>query len=223
MNNKFYTKVYSNKISNSSSNQVRINFILKNIPDNNLEILDIGCWDGTFTQKFKKKTNKAFGIDILKGTTKEAKKNQVIVKEGDFLEKDYFNNIKFDIIVAGEIIEHVFDTDLFLEKIYKKLKKNGKLIITTPNSASLPRRILLLFGKNPLLEYSSKKKHGAVGHIRYFTFDSLHTLLEENKFSIIVSSSDILNFNNKGTFYSIFLAKLYKRFGKSIMIVARKT
>jgi len=48
--------------------------------------------------------------------------------------------------------------NLFLEKIYKKLKKNGKLIITTPNSASLPRRILLLFGKNPLLEYSSKKK-----------------------------------------------------------------
>ena len=33
---------------------------------------------------------------------------------------------------------------------------------------------------------------------------------------------DLLNFNNKGTIYSKLIPKLYKRFGKTIMITAEK-
>ena len=123
-------------------------------------------------------------------------------------------------MVAGEIIEHVFDTDLFLQKIYNMLKPHGRLVLTTPNVASLPRRLLLLFGKNPLLDNRITKN--TAGHIRYFTFEGIYEILKDNGFKIIESQSDILNFNNKGTMYSKLIPKLYKRFGKTIMITAEK-
>lgn len=43
-------------------------------------------------------------------------------------------NKKFDIVVAGDVIEHVSNQGLFLDNIQKHLKDNGTLIITTPNA-----------------------------------------------------------------------------------------
>lgn len=41
---------------------------------------------------------------------------------------------KFDVVIAGDIIEHVSNQGLFLDNIYKHLRNSGKLVITTPNS-----------------------------------------------------------------------------------------
>jgi len=46
----------------------------------------------------------------------------------------YSFNREFDVIVAGDVIEHVENQGLFLSNIKKHLKKDGKLIITTPNA-----------------------------------------------------------------------------------------
>ncbi len=219
MNNDFNEKNYSRKMPTGGVDNVRVNFILKNIPDNNLKILDLGCWDGSYAIRYKKKTNIVYGIESSVTSAKKAKKKEIIVEQGDFMKNSFFKNIRFDIIVAGEIIEHVFDTDLFLQKIKKLLKSHGKLILTTPNVASLPRRILLLFGKNPLLDNRVIIGNTA-GHIRYFTFTDTYKILEDNGFRVIKSCSDVLNFNNKGTLYSKFIPKIYKRFGRIIMIYA---
>ena len=214
-------KRYSKKMPTDGVDKTRIDFILKNIPDNNLEILDIGCWDGSYAIRYKKKTNKIFGIESSVTAVKQAKKRGIIVRQGDFMEKKYFKDKKFDIVVAGEIIEHVFDTDLFIEKAKNLLKKNGILILTTPNVASLPRRILLLLGMNPILENRTLINQSA-GHIRYFTFKDMFQLLKDHNFKIIESASDVVNFNNAGNLYSKILPKIYKKFGRCIMISARK-
>lgn len=41
---------------------------------------------------------------------------------------------KFDVIVAGDIIEHVNNVGNFLKSIYRALNNNGILIISTPNA-----------------------------------------------------------------------------------------
>lgn len=41
---------------------------------------------------------------------------------------------KFDVIVAGDVIEHVSNQGLFLDNIRKHLNSDGRLIITTPNA-----------------------------------------------------------------------------------------
>jgi len=45
-------------------------------------------------------------------------------------------DIKFDTIFAGELIEHLSNRGLFIESCRKALKKDGRLIITTPNAFS---------------------------------------------------------------------------------------
>jgi|SRR3989344_3880626 len=42
----------------------------------------------------------------------------------------------FDVVVMGEIIEHVDNQGLFLDNAYRHLRENGLLIITTPNARS---------------------------------------------------------------------------------------
>lgn len=220
MNNSFNEKRYSKKMPTDSVDKSRIDFILKNIPDNNLKVLDLGCWDGSYAIRYRKKTNMVYGIEDSSTSANRAKKRGIIVERGDFMKNNFFSKIKFDIVVAGEIIEHVFDTDLFIQKIHKILKPKGSLILTTPNVASLPRRILLLFGKNPLLD--NRIYGNTAGHIRYFTFEGIDKILQDNGFHIIEFCSDVVNFNNQGTMYSKFLPKLYKRFGKTIIVTAEK-
>jgi len=56
-----------------------------------------------------------------------------------------------DIIFAGEIIEHLIDTDHFLDEIHRVLKKSGSLVLTTPNLCNLENRLRILMGLYPIL------------------------------------------------------------------------
>ena len=58
-------------------------------------------------------------------------------------------NERYDVIIASEIIEHVFDTDFFIEELKRILKPNGRIIITTPNMHFAANRLLFLMGKFP--------------------------------------------------------------------------
>ena len=67
--------------------------------------------------------------------------------------------------------------------VKKVVKKNGYIIYSTPNIASLGRRLMLLFGKNPYIEVSNHKEINlfnapVVGHIRYFTLNTMVKIAE---------------------------------------------
>ncbi|MDB5185588.1 MAG: Two-component response regulator [Candidatus Saccharibacteria bacterium] len=219
--NEFNEKRYSVEMPVDGVDKPRIDFILSNIPDSKLKVLDLGCWDGSYASRYKKKTNKVYGVESSVTAAKQAEKKGIEVSQGDFMEITPFPKEKFDIVIAGEIIEHVFDTDLFIQKIADQLKDGGTLVITTPNVASLPRRIMLMLGINPVLE-NRVIVDVTAGHIRYFTFAELHKLLEDHGFEILKSRSDVVNFNNRGTLFTTLIPKLYKRFGRAIMLVAKK-
>lgn len=219
--NDFNEKRYSVAMPVDGVDKPRVDFIMKHIPDAKLKVLDLGCWDGSYASRYKKKTNKVYGVESSVTAAKKAAKKGIKVEQGDFMEITPFPKEKFDIVVAGEIIEHVFDTDLFIKKISDMLTKGGKIIITTPNVASLPRRVMLMLGKNPVLE-NRVVPDVTAGHIRYFTFPELHKLLEDHGFKVTHSRSDVVNFNNQGTMFSTTIPRLYKRFGRAIMLVGEK-
>jgi len=52
-----------------------------------------------------------------------------------------------DIILAGEIIEHIYDIKGFFESAYTTLQSGCSLIITTPNAFSLVHLVKAVFGK----------------------------------------------------------------------------
>src|SRR5581483_817052 len=126
-------------------------------------VLDAGCGDGGLLKEMQKKWEfDAYGLDISKNGTDRAKKNGIKAKVADLSKKFPFNDeIKFDLIIANELIEHLNDPDLFLRECNRVLARDGLLIIGTPNLNFWLNRILFLFGIYPMfLEASTEKKIG---------------------------------------------------------------
>lgn len=144
-----------------------------------------------------KKDNIVHGVDVAKNNLKKAKRKGLIVKQISTKTKilPYSSN-SFDVVLLADVIEHVFDTDALLRESRRVLKRNGKLILTTPNVASLGRRIMLLIGISPYLEYSLElltNEGVPVGHVRYYTVETLKKQLIFNQFQEIKIEGDRIN------------------------------
>lgn len=63
-------------------------------------------------------------------------RDNIICVEDDFLKHD-FKTEKFDVIVTMEVLEHVKEEKLFLEKVRKLLKNKGIIIISVPAHMSM--------------------------------------------------------------------------------------
>ena len=220
-----YEKMYSqdNKMVLAKSQRVlEMLEIVNSLNLKNKNILDIGCYDGTFLEVIKNRENSFYGVEASQYGCQESFKKGIqvskfYVRDGEPL--PYKNNF-FDLVIAGEIIEHIYDTDFWLSEIRRILKPSGKLLISTPNVASFGRRLLLLVGANPLLETSVET--GNAGHIRYFTFKTLKELVNKNGFVLIKGKSDIVNFSSRGKPNSRILAQLLPSLGQSIIYLAKK-
>ncbi len=202
----------------SKCEKIRIRKIVELVGKGN-RVLDIGCYDGTLGKLLIDKKNEVYGIEINKEVAEIAKQKGLEVKIQDVESSFGFEDNFFDVVVAGEIIEHVLDTDFFIDEIKRVLKPDGFLILSTPNVASLGRRFLLLFGKNPYFEASFAYPVGAhAGHIRFFTKGLLLGYLEHRGFERIKFTSDVVNFTPSGKIASKLLADLVLTFGRSLIV-----
>lgn len=225
MGNEYWEKINEQLYSKDiySRDEEVHKFILNQIPaaKNNLNIIDIGCGDGTLLAKIKKGNN-LYGTDIVESQLVKAEKIGAKTAIVNIDEKPLpYENDFFDVAIASEVIEHLFLPDNLIKEAYRILKPGGKLILTTPNVASLGRRMLLLFGRQAFLEVSPYEEN-AVGHLRYFTAESLKKLAEKYGFKLNKLSSDVVNFNAKRILSSKKLAKIFPTFGKTLLCVFKK-
>ena len=109
--------------------------IIKRIPEKAELILDVGCGNGWVANHFLKKGKKVISMDIsTQNPTRVLKENPsenhaAIVADVFHLP---FKKNSVDAILASEIMEHVYDPSIFVEKLLEVLKPGGKLIIITP-------------------------------------------------------------------------------------------
>ena len=81
-------------------------------------VLDIGCYDGTIAKAIADKGNDVYGMDFSSVAVDLARRKGIKAFQGDGEGNSFpFEKHFFDVIVAGEIIEHVYDTDAFLERL----------------------------------------------------------------------------------------------------------
>lgn len=116
------------------------------------KILDIGCGDGGFSALLGKAcgAREVYGVEISEKGVEMANKNGVKALKCDIDEENLpFEDAYFDAVFAGEVIEHLFDPDHFLNEIHRVLKVDGIFVLSTPNLASLYNRFALLFGFMP--------------------------------------------------------------------------
>lgn len=184
----------------------RFNFIIGNIPKDAKKILDLACGEGYLHQILKRRFGKSVtGVDF-KGYDYGFQYNKPDIYH-DLNKYPYpFGKESFDCIIAGEIIEHVYSPYNFLKELNRILKKNGILIVTTPNACGVHHTF-----ENPdKTEY--KRPYG---HIQFFTEACLRRLLGYMGFEFMKSG------------YNCYIKYLpfywlNHRFGANMFVVARK-
>lgn len=144
-------------------------------------LLDIGCWDGTFVTQFADK-RECYGIEGNVEACKRANENGVRAQAIDVEKGLPFESAFFDCVIAAEVIEHIYDTDFFLQEIRRVLASEGVLVMSIPNMACFTNRIAMLFGKYP--RYAEYKAGGA-GHIRVYTGTVIKNQLIQNGFDVV--------------------------------------
>ena len=188
---------------------------------NGKNVLDVGAYNGNISKLIKEQGNSVSATDAADRFLKNFSDAGIEFRKSDLEKELPFRSSSFDVVFAGEVIEHLVDTDNFLDEIFRVLKKDGFLVLTTPNIASAARRLLLLLGKNPHLEVSYEFPSKIVaGHLRYFTFNLLEKFLEYHKFTVEVRMSDVVNLTNNLS--SEFLANMFPTLGRSIIVKATK-
>ena len=98
------------------------------------DLLDIGSCGNqgeqvktkTLFSNLKRVAKTATGLDIESNTPEIIKGNAEMIK----LKK------KFDLVTAGDVIEHLHNPGLFLDNMHRHLNENGLLLIVTPNAKS---------------------------------------------------------------------------------------
>ncbi len=186
----------------------------------NKRVLDVGSYEGKYSIAIKKQNNEVYACDASEAFEKTYIDSGINFQKVNLEKTLPYEDAFFDCVFAGEVIEHIADTDLFIKDINRILKPEGYLVLTTPNIGSLARRILLLLGKNPFFEASFTFPEGAAGHLRYFTPPLLTSYLKSNNFEIIEHTSDVVSFSNKISFS--FLAKILPGLGRSIVLKCQK-
>jgi SAM-dependent methyltransferase len=93
-----------------------------------------------------------------------------------------FEDDSVDVVLAGEIIEHIVDTEGFLRDIARVLRPGGAIVLTTPNILWWKHRLALLAGRYPdALDY--RLRYGDdFGHVRAFSPAKIRELLADAGF-----------------------------------------
>ena len=124
-----------------SENNFTYKVILKKINKHlkpKVKILDIGCGAGTLDFYLANKGYNITGVDIsdkaISSCIKTAK--SLNFNNVKFLQVDFPQNVpdgKFDFILFSEVIEHLENDSLAIQKIYYLLNKGGIVFLSTPS------------------------------------------------------------------------------------------
>ena len=156
-------------------------------------ILHLGCssgfWDHLVLNNYKDKIEHFHSADIGKNPIKENDLKELQkFKNWKYFEQEkekqfkLTKDIKYDVIIHHDTIEHVKKFNLYINESKKYLNKNGILFFSTPNLLRLTNIFKLLFNKLDFphhMDGEGSYEHGPSIHEQEFTKFNLELLLKE--------------------------------------------
>lgn len=140
---------------------------VKDLLGQDSKVLEVGCsYGGVLNEVMKHGVDVCHAIEPNSDDVRFVRETipDVIIQEGFFLDLDLPTDY-YDVIMGFQVLEHVQSPRLFLEKIFRLLKKGGALHLEVPNHNAA------------LLQYYDKAQHSAFyyhqNHIHYFTGESI--------------------------------------------------
>lgn len=158
-------------------------------------LLDLGCGSGVLLEALRTRLPEAHlvGMDAVPPPL-EADWSAVT---GDIAGQLPFHDGSFDIVVAGEVIEHVPHPDRMLGEIRRILSSQGRLVLSTPNVVGWANRVLVPLGIQPLFTETSSEVHlgrrwrvlgqgnQVQGHLKVFSHRALSEILGRTGFRVV--------------------------------------
>jgi len=131
-------------------------------------VLDLGCRDGALTREFAA-GNEVVGIDADRDALAEAQKLGIETRWADLDEPLPFPDASFDVVVAGELLEHLRDPRQLVAEARRVLRPGGTLVASVPNAYRLKNRLRFLSGRKPEDDPT---------HLQMFAADDVRKLLD---------------------------------------------
>ncbi|MEK7116163.1 MAG: class I SAM-dependent methyltransferase [Patescibacteria group bacterium] len=158
--------------------------------------------------------------------------NGVEVMRGDLA--DPFPDGSFDLVVCNAVLEHVQGIHKHVfDEARRVLAPGGSFVLTTPNIASLLKRVRLLFGRSPNWDLKDFFDSGLefTGHTREFTIAECRKMLEWSGFhpSAVMSKPSYFRWDwlwNPRKAHNVFfqlLSRLSSSLGDLIFAAGKKS
>jgi 2-polyprenyl-3-methyl-5-hydroxy-6-metoxy-1,4-benzoquinol methylase len=145
-------------------------------------VLDVGCGEGGFTAELARAGMRVIGVDVAAEPLRRARARhpaldmRIVPADGPLPLQD----ASFDVVWAGETIEHVLDTAGWLSEVRRVLRSGGTLLLSTPAHGRLAM-LGLAISRSKLDAHFDPRSD----HLRFYTPRTLRRLLEDFGFEDI--------------------------------------
>jgi SAM-dependent methyltransferase len=113
------------------------------------------------------------GLDRDEATVRKLQERGYDIRVGDA--QDFDVGEKFDVVLAGELIEHLDNVHGFLQSVHRHLGPDGRLVLTTPNP---------FYFMNFVYRIAGRPRVNAE-HTCWFCPDTLPQVLVRNDFEVV--------------------------------------
>lgn len=142
------------------------------------DVLDLGCAvgfekDDWMHGHIKSVANSVYGLDLDADSVEKIKATGFDIEQGDAQNFDLGK--KFNLVHAGELIEHLDNPGGFLQSVRRHLSNDGLLLLTTPNGLRINNFIYAATGG---LKVNAE-------HTCWYCEYTLATLLERMGFEVV--------------------------------------
>jgi SAM-dependent methyltransferase len=140
-------------------------------------VLDLGCGDGTFAYELVVAGCEVAAVDVAQEAVRRARERvpRADIRHVEEGERLPFDEDAFDVVWAGEVLEHVVDVVGLLAEVRRVLRWGGRLLVTTPYHGRVAMAALALRGLDAHFDPRAD-------HLRFFTARTLRAVLDDAGF-----------------------------------------
>jgi 2-polyprenyl-3-methyl-5-hydroxy-6-metoxy-1,4-benzoquinol methylase len=170
--------------------------------------LEVGCMHGLLLVELEKNGIKAAGVELDPEAVNYCKKLGLDVTQSSIENHLKKADSKHDAIIMSHVIEHIVDSEAQLKSLNKRMSKDGRLVLITPNSMSRSRKV---FGR-----YWGYWQVPV--HINHYNKQSMTELLRRSGFKL----EDYKHYGGDSLFFLSSLANLLGAGGDTKKLSAPK-